>query len=122
MRCVKGAAVLDVSVDIRKGSQTYSQHVAIELTKENHLQFFVPRGFAHGFAVLSKTVVLQYKCGNSYAPQAEGGISIIEDCLSIDWKSLIENALHSEKDTKHALLKGFNSPFCIDMDLYPEFE
>ena len=75
VRCVKGR-VLDVAVDIRKGSPTYGQHVAVELTEENHRQFFVPRGFAHGFAVLSETAVFQYKCDNFYAPKADGGILI----------------------------------------------
>lgn len=120
VRCVKGA-VLDVAVDIRKGSPTYGQHVAVELTEENHRQFFVPRGFAHGFAVLSETAVFQYKCDNFYAPQADGGISIKDDSLDIDWKIPTENALLSEKDMKHEMLKDFESPFSIDMDLYPEF-
>ena len=120
VRCVKGR-VLDVAVDIRKGSPTYGQHVAVELTEENHRQFFVPRGFAHGFAVLSETAVFQYKCDNFYAPQADGGISIKDDSLGIDWHIPVENALLSEKDTKHALLKDFDSPFSINMDLYPEF-
>lgn len=117
VRCVKGA-VLDVAVDIRKGSPTYGQHVAVELTENNHRQFFVPRGFAHGFAVLSETAVFQYKCDNFYAPQADGGISILDDSLGIDWKIPTEKALLSEKDTKHALLKDFDSPFSIDVDLY----
>lgn len=121
VRCVKGA-VLDVAVDIRKGSPTYGQHVAVELTEENHRQFFVPRGFAHGFAVLSETAVFQYKCDNFYQPQADGGISIVDESLGIDWKIPVEKALLSEKDTKHALLKDFDSPFSIDMDLYPEFK
>ena len=120
VRCVKGR-VLDVAVDIRKGSHTYGQHVAVELTEDNHRQFFVPRGFAHGFAVLSETAVFQYKCDNFYAPQADGGISIKDDSLGIDWHIPVENALLSEKDTKHALLKDFDSPFSINMDLYPEF-
>ncbi len=120
VRCVKGA-VLDVAVDIRKGSPTYGQHVAVELTEDNHLQFFVPRGFAHGFAVLSETAVFQYKCDNYYAPANDGGISIKDDSLGIDWRIPVEKALLSEKDTKHALLKDFDSPFSIEMDLYPEF-
>lgn len=120
VRCVKGA-VLDVAVDIRKGSPTYGQHVAVELTEDNHRQFFVPRGFAHGFAVLSETAVFQYKCDNFYAPQADGGISIKDDSLGIDWRIPVESALLSEKDTKHALLMDFDSPFSIDMELYPEF-
>lgn len=121
VRCVKGA-VLDVAVDIRKGSPTYGQHVAVELTEDNHRQFFVPRGFAHGFAVLSETAVFQYKCDNFYAPANDGGVSIVDDSLGIDWRIPVENALLSEKDTKHDLLKDFDSPFSIDMNLYPEFE
>ena len=117
VRCVKGA-VLDVAVDIRKGSPTYGQHVAVELTEDNHRQFFVPRGFAHGIAVLSETAVFQYKCDNFYAPQADGGISIKDDSLGIDWKIPTDKALLSEKDTHHACLKDFDSPFSIDMDLY----
>lgn len=121
VRCVKGA-VLDVAVDIRKGSPTYGQHVAVDLTEENHRQFFVPRGFAHGFAVLSESAVFQYKCDNFYAPANDGGVSIVDDSLGIDWRIPIEKALLSEKDTKHALLKDFDSPFSIDMNLYPEFD
>ena len=119
VRCVKGA-VLDVAVDIRKGSPTYGQHVAVELTEDNHRQFFVPRGFAHGFAVLSETAVFQYKCDNFYAPANDGGVSIVDDSLGIDWRIPVEKALLSEKDTKHDLLKDFDSPFSIDMNLYPE--
>lgn len=121
VRCVKGA-VLDVAVDIRKGSPTYGKHVAVELTEDNHRQFFIPRGFAHGFAVLSETAIFQYKCDNFYAPEADSGMSIVDESLGIDWRIPVENALLSEKDTKHALLKDFDSPFSIDMDLYPEFK
>ena len=117
VRCVKGA-VLDVAVDIRKGSPTYGQHVTVELTEDNHRQFFVPRGFAHGFAVLSETAVFQYKCDNFYAPQADGGISILDDSLGIDWRIPTDKALLSEKDTKHAMLKDFESPFDINVNLY----
>lgn len=117
VRCVKGA-VLDVAVDIRKNSPTYGQHVAVELTEDNHRQFFVPRGFAHGFAVLSKIAVFQYKCDNFYAPQADGGISILDDSLGIDWKIPTDKALLSEKDTRHDLLEDFNSPFDINVSLY----
>lgn len=120
VRVVKGA-VLDVAVDIRKGSPTYGQHVAVELTEENHRQFFVPRGFAHGFAVLSETAVFQYKCDNFYAPEADGGISILDDTLGIDWRIPVQQALLSEKDIRHACLKDFDSPFHYDMNLYPEF-
>lgn len=119
VRCVKGA-VLDIAVDIRKGSPTYGLHVAVELTEENHRQFFVPRGFAHGFAVLSETAVFQYKCDNFYTPEADDGISIADDSLGIDWKIDADKALLSEKDMKHAILKDFDSPFSIDTDLYLE--
>ena len=120
VRCVKGR-VLDVAVDIRKGSPTYGQHVAVELSEDNHRQFFVPRGFAHGFAVLSDTAVFQYKCDNFYAPQADGGISIKDESLGIDWKIPTDMAILSEKDTLHSCLKYFDSPFSYDEDLYPEF-
>lgn len=119
VRCVSGA-VLDVAVDIRKGSSTYGRHVAVELTEDNHRQFFVPRGFAHGFAVLSETAVFQYKCDNFYAPEADGGISIKDDSLGIDWKIPTESALLSDKDTRHALLREFDSPFDINVDLYTD--
>lgn len=110
VRCVRGS-VLDVAVDIRKGSPTYGQHVAVELSEQNHLQFFIPHGFAHGFSVLTETAVFQYKCDNFYAPQADDGISIQDQSLGIDWRIPVERALLSEKDTKHLLLKDFNSPF-----------
>ncbi len=112
VRCVRGA-VLDVAVDIRKGSPTYGRYVAVELTEENHRQFFVPRGFAHGFAVLSDVAVFQYKCDNYYAPQADGGISILDGSLGIDWRIDPTQAILSEKDTKHPLLKDFDSPFSV---------
>ena len=117
VRCAKGA-VLDVAVDIRKGSPTYGRHVAVELTEENHRQFFVPRGFAHGFAVLSDIAVFQYKCDNYYAPQADGGISIADTSLGIDWRIDPATAILSEKDTRHPLLKDFDSPFDINIAPY----
>ena len=120
VRCVKGK-VLDVAVDIRKGSPTYGKHVAVELSEDNHRQFFVPRGFAHGFAVLSDTAVFQYKCDNFYAPQADGGISIKDESLGIDWKIPTDMVILSEKDTLHSCLKDFDSPFSYNEDLYPEF-
>ena len=110
VRCVKGK-VIDVAVDIRKGSPTYGQHIAVLLTEENHRQFFIPKGFAHGFAVLSETAIFQYKCDNFYHPEADGGISILDDTLGIDWGLAIEEALLSEKDTKHMKLAEFDSPF-----------
>lgn len=117
VRVVKGA-VLDVAVDIRKGSPTYGRHVAVELTEDNHRQFFVPRGFAHGFGVLSEIAVFQYKCDNFYAPQADGGISILDDSLGIDWRISKGQALLSEKDTRHEMLKDFDSPFDVNISLY----
>ena len=120
VRCVKGA-VLDVAVDIRKGSPTYGQHVSCLLTEENHKMIFVPRGFAHGFSVLSETAVFQYKCDNFYVPQADGGISILDESLGIDWQIPTEKAILSEKDTRHELLRDFDSPFSMEMNLYPEF-
>ena len=117
VRCVKGK-VLDVAVDIRKGSPTYGQHVAVELTEDNHRQFFVPRGFAHGFVVLSETAVFQYKCDEFYHPEADGGINIQDESLGIDWQIKMEEALLSEKDTKHTCLADFESPFCTEENLY----
>lgn len=142
VRCVRGA-VLDVAVDIRKGSPTYGQHVScllcgIDMVNNDakkklsltsslscdaiaeaiHRQFFVPRGFAHGFAVLSETAVFQYKCDNFYAQQADGGISILDESLGIDWRIPTDKAILSYKDTKHACLKDFDTPFSITEDLY----
>lgn len=121
IRCIKGK-ILDVAVDIRKGSPTYGQHVTVELSQQNHRQFFVPRGFAHGFAVLSEEAVVQYKCDNFYAPEADSGISIKDESLGIDWQIPTENAILSEKDIKHVCLKDFDSPFDYNVNLYPEFE
>lgn len=113
VRCVVGA-VLDVCVDLRKGSPAYGRHVAVELTADNHRQLFVPRGCAHGFAVLSPTATFQYKCDNYYAPQADGGISILDAALGIDWRINPDAALLSEKDTRHPLLADFDSPFVYE--------
>lgn len=117
VRCVSGS-VLDVAVDIRKGSPTYGRHVAVELSADNHLQLFIPRGFAHGFSVLSETAVFQYKCDNYYHPEADDGISILDSSLNIDWHVAPEKAILSEKDTRHCLLKDFDSPFDINIDPY----
>ena len=121
VRCVKGA-VLDVAVDIRKGSPTFGQHVAVELTEDNHRQLFISKGFAHGFAVLSETAVFQYKCDEFYHPEADGGISIMDQSLGINWKIPTDQALLSEKDTKHKMLVNFDSPFNINTNLYIESE
>ena len=114
VRCVRGR-VLDVVLDIRRGSPTYGQHVAVELSEDNHRQFFIPRGFAHGFAVLSEMAVFQYKCDEYYHPESEGGISILDSSLGIDWHIPAEHVILSEKDTKHQLLKDFESPFSFDL-------
>ena len=99
VRCVRGA-VLDVAVDIRRGSPTYGRHVAVELTEDNHLQLFIPRGFAHGFAVLSEEAVFQYKCDDYYAPEAEDGIAWDDPSLGIDWRIPEEKIILSEKDRR----------------------
>ena len=141
VRCVKGA-VLDVAVDIRKGSPTYGQHVECLLCAHDDegarianelgeavtssilplpsyigLQFFIPKGFAHGFAVLSETAVFQYKCDEFYHPEADGGINILDDSLGIDWR-IKDKAILSEKDTRNPLLRDFDSPFDVKVDLY----
>lgn len=110
VRCVRGR-VLDVAVDIRKGSPTYGRHVAVELTEDNQRQFFIPRGFAHGFAVLSDVAVFQYKCDNYYHPEADGGISIADPSLGIDWQIDPAAAILSDKDLRHPLLRDLDSPF-----------
>lgn len=110
VRCVSGR-VLDVAVDIRRGSPTFGRHVAVELSEDNGLQLFIPRGFAHGFAVLSDVAVFQYKCDNYYYPEAEGGISILDTSLGIDWKIPAGEVVLSENDTRHPLFKDFKSPF-----------
>lgn len=117
VRCVAGAT-LDVAVDIRKGSPTYGQHVAIELTADNHRQLFIPKGFAHGFAVLSETAVFQYKCDEFYHPEADGGISILDESLGIDWRIPADKAILSEKDLRHPRLDEFESPFEEGESLY----
>ena len=117
VRCVAGST-LDVAVDIRKGSPTYGQHVAVELTADNHRQLFIPKGFAHGFAVLSQTAVFQYKCDEFYHPEADGGISILDESLEIDWRIPADKAILSEKDLRYDCLKDFDSPFGLDMPLY----
>ena len=110
LRCVEGK-VLDVAVDIRKSSPTYGKHVAVELSEVNHRQLFIPQGFAHGFSVLSKKAIIQYKCDNFYHHEAEDGISILDESLGIDWKIPVIQAVLSDKDTKYKLLRDFDSPF-----------
>lgn len=104
VRVVKGK-VLDVAVDLRKESPTFGKYVAIELSEENHRQMFIPRGFAHGFSVLSDEVVFQYKCDNYYAPESEGAIAWDDPDLAIDWQIPYDKVNLSEKDRKHPALK-----------------
>ena len=117
VRVIKGA-VLDVAVDIRKGSPTFGKHVAVELTGENHRQFFIPRGFAHGFAVLSDEVLFQYKCDHYYAPQSEGGIAWDDPDLGIDWRLPADKVILSDKDKKHPRLKDYQTDFDFNQSLY----
>ena len=117
VRVIKGA-VLDVAVDIRKGSPTFWKHVAIELTEENHLQLFIPRGFAHGFSVLSQEVIFQYKCDNFYAPQSEGALAWDDSDLNINWRIPTNQIILSEKDKHHEKLKDASWLFDYNTNLY----
>lgn len=103
VRVVKGK-VLDVNVDIRKGSPTFGKYVAVELSEENKRQIYIPRGFAHGFAVLSEEVIFQYKCDNYYAPGYEGGSRVDDPELGIDWQIPEQERILSDKDKKHPLI------------------
>lgn len=117
VRVVRGR-VLDVAVDIRRGSPTFGQHVAMELSEDNHLQLFIPRGFAHGFAVLSEEAVFQYKCDNYYAPQSEGAIVWNDPALGIDWQIPGEKIILSDKDRRHPLLNDAPELFDYDPKTY----
>ena len=119
VRVVKGK-VLDVAVDIRKGSPTFGKHVAVELTEDNHRQFFVPRGFAHGFVVLSEEAVFQYKCDNLYAPTEEGALAWNDPEIGIDWGVPAEKILLSAKDKVHPCLKDSTELFDYNIDYYAE--
>ena len=110
VRCIKGR-VMDVAVDIRKGSPTYGKHVAIELTGENKLQLFIPRGFAHGFSVLSDTAVFAYKVDNCYAPESDSGIRYDDKELNIEWGLNKEEVQLSVKDKNLTYFKDFETPF-----------
>ena len=117
VRVVKGK-VLDVSVDIRKGSPTFGQHVAVELSDENQLQLFIPRGFAHGFAVLSDEVIFQYKCDEFYAPQSEGALAWDDPDLGIDWKVPADEVILSPKDMSNPRLRDLELHFDYNTPLY----
>lgn len=104
VRVVEGR-VLDVAVDLREGSETYGKHFAVELSEENHFQMYIPKGFAHGFSVLSEKVVFQYKCDDYYAPETEGALAWDDPDLAIDWRIPHESVRLSEKDKNHPRLK-----------------
>ena len=107
-----------MAVDIRKGSPTFGEHVAVELTEENHRQFFIPRGFAHGFVVLTEEVIFQYKCDNFYAPQCESALAWDEPALKIDWKVPADKIIHSGKDQHHECLEEASWLFDYNENLY----
>ena len=117
VRVIKGA-VLDVAVDIRKGSPTFGKHVAVELTEENHLQLFIPRGFAQGISELSQEVIFQYKCDNFYAPQSEGALAWDDSDLNINWRIPTNQIILSEKDKHHEKLKDASWLFDYNTNLY----
>ena len=117
VRVIKGS-VLDVAVDIRKGSPTFGEHVSVELTEENHRQFFIPRGFAHGLVVLTEEVIFQYKCDNFYAPQCEGALAWDDPALKIDWKVSADKIILSGKDQHHECLEEAGWLFDYNENLY----
>ena len=119
VRVVQGR-VLDVAVDVRRGSPTFGKHVAVELSAENHLQFFIPRGFAHGFVVLSDEAVFQYKCDNLYAPQEEGAIVWNDPEIGINWRIPADKVILSEKDKAHPLMNESEELFDYQIDYYAE--
>ena len=117
VRCIKGA-VLDVAVDIRKGSPTFGKYVAVELTEDNHRQFFVPRGFAHGFAVLTPEAIFQYKCDNFYNKESEGSVAWNDPQLAIDWRIPADKVILSEKDKLSKELADADYLFDYNENLY----
>ncbi len=119
VRVVKGR-VLDVAVDIRRGSPTFGRYVAVELTEDNHYQLFVPRGFAHGFSVLSEEAIFEYKCDNIYAPEQEGAIAWNDPTIGIDWKLPAEDVILSAKDAAHPTLAEATDLFDYNTDYYAE--
>ena len=119
VRVVAGR-VLDVAVDIRRGSPTFGKYVAVELTAENRRQLFIPRGFAHGFSVLSEEAVFQYKCDNPYAPQAEGAVAWDDPDIGIDWRLPAEAILLSAKDAANPRLRDAADLFDYNKDYYAE--
>lgn len=117
VRVIEGR-VLDVAVDIRRGSPTFGRYAAVELSAENRRQLFIPRGFAHGFSVLSETALFQYKCDNLYAPQSEGSIIWNDPTIGIDWRIPVEDISLSEKDRHHPALNDADELFDYNTDYY----
>ena len=110
VRCVKGA-VIDINVDLRRHSPTFGKSISIELSEDNKRQLFIPKGFAHGFAVISPTAIFQYKCDNYYCPESEGGISLFDKDLKIDWPFDLSKTIISDKDKKLPPFQKINTPF-----------
>lgn len=116
VRVVRGR-IIDVAVDIRRGSPTFGRYVAVELSDENHRQLFIPRGFAHGFSVLEGNAIVEYKCDNYYAPEAEGAIRWDDPELAIDWR-IDGEVIVSAKDQKNKPLRECNTLFDYNIDYY----
>ena len=117
VRVIKGA-VLDVAVDIRRGSPTFGRFISVELTEENHWQLFIPRGFAHGLSVLTDEVIFQYKCDNFYVPQSEAALAWNDPDIAIDWRIPVDKILLSDKDRHHVRLKDADWLFDYNENLY----
>ncbi len=109
--CCTVGRVLDVAVDLRRDSRTFGQWFSVELSEANKRQFFIPRGFAHGFSVLSNQAIFTYKCDNLYHPESDGGVLLNDPELAIDWQIPEELRIISDKDTKHPTLKELDNPF-----------
>ena len=117
LRCIEGE-IIDIAVDLRKGSPTYGKNVSVILSGKNHRQLFIPKGFAHGFAVLSEKAIVQYKCDNFYTPDSEAGIQLMDKNLGIDWMIPLDQAILSEKDKNYPMLADAPVDFHIDDKLY----